>query len=157
MPSALSALGAGILRTRALVRAPIWLYRHRLGWLLGDRVLMLQHTGRKSGLARYVCLEVVEHSSPDRLAVVSGFGTQAQWYRNLKEDPNCRVSIGRRIAVPAYARMMAADESDATLTRYRAAHPKAWKILRDSIEKITGQRVTSLPMVELTLARPDPP
>lgn len=118
---------------------------------------MLQHTGRKSGLARYVCLEVVEHSSPDRLAVVSGFGTQAQWYRNLKEDPNCRVSIGRRIAVPAYARMMAADESDATLTRYRAAHPKAWKILRDSIEKITGQRVTSLPMVELTLARPDPP
>lgn len=31
---------------RLLLRAPVALYRLRLGWLLGGRVLLLSHTGR---------------------------------------------------------------------------------------------------------------
>ena len=67
-----------LLRTRAVVRAPIWLYRHRSGWLFGSRMLMLEHIGRRSGVPRYVCLEVVERPSADEIVVVSGFGTGAQ-------------------------------------------------------------------------------
>lgn len=48
----LNALGVRALRTRWLVRAPIWLYRARLGAVLGSRLLMLEHTGRTSGQRR---------------------------------------------------------------------------------------------------------
>lgn len=50
--SALADLGARILRNRRLVRAPVWLYRARLGALLGSRMLMLEHVGRSSGQSR---------------------------------------------------------------------------------------------------------
>jgi hypothetical protein len=32
------------------LRPPIWLYRLQLGWLLGERLLLLMHTGQSSGL-----------------------------------------------------------------------------------------------------------
>jgi hypothetical protein len=57
-----------------LVRAPVGLYRARLGFLLGSRLLMLEHTGRKSGARRYVVLEVVGHPRPRTYVVASGFG-----------------------------------------------------------------------------------
>ena len=43
-------------------RLPIGLYRLRLGWLLGDR-LLLTHIGRKSGLPRQAVIEVVRSLS----------------------------------------------------------------------------------------------
>ena len=58
--------GAGLVRVRWLVRAPIWLYRARLGFLFGERLLMLEHTGRKSGLLRLAVLEIVARPAPDR-------------------------------------------------------------------------------------------
>ncbi|MGH7735078.1 MAG: nitroreductase family deazaflavin-dependent oxidoreductase, partial [Gemmatimonadales bacterium] len=39
---ALAAWAAGLLRVRWLVRAPIGLYRARLGFLFGSRLLMLE-------------------------------------------------------------------------------------------------------------------
>lgn len=147
-----SAVFARLLRTRRFVRAPIWFYRHRLGWLLGPRILMLEHLGRTSSQARYVCLEVVERSAPNVILVASGFGTQAQWYRNLRVHPECFVSIGRRTRVAATARFMSGDESADAIERYRGAHPHAWQRLRGAIEHVTGGPVETLPMVELTLA-----
>jgi hypothetical protein len=46
------------------VRAPVWLYRARLGFVFGSRLLMLEHTGRKTGIRRYVVLETVDHPGP---------------------------------------------------------------------------------------------
>ncbi|TPX00919.1 nitroreductase family deazaflavin-dependent oxidoreductase, partial [Schumannella luteola] len=74
-----SGIAARALRTRWFVRAPIGLYRRGLGWIMGDRILMLEHTGRTSGEPRFVCLEIVERSADDRLRIVSGFGERAQW------------------------------------------------------------------------------
>ena len=39
--SRIADAAAGLLRTRWLVRGPVWLYRARLGALLGSRFLML--------------------------------------------------------------------------------------------------------------------
>jgi deazaflavin-dependent oxidoreductase (nitroreductase family) len=146
-----TGLAARALRTRAFVRAPIALYRHGLGWILGGRVLMLEHQGRRSGRARFVCLEVVDRPSPERIVVVSGFGERAQWYRNLRADPACFVSAGRLRRVPARARFMRAAEAAATLDGYQRAHPDAWNRLRGAIEKAVGHPVGELPMVELLL------
>lgn len=44
-----AALGVRLLRARWLVRTPVWLYRARLGALLGRRLLMLEHTGSTCG------------------------------------------------------------------------------------------------------------
>lgn len=152
MASLFDRIGARALRTRRLVRAPIWLYQHRLGWLLGQRILMLEHRGRTSGRARYVCLEVVDRPSPTTILVVSGFGTGAQWYRNLLAEPQCRVSIGGWHRVPAVARMLDTEESQAALLTYQAAHPAAWQRLKGIIEQAAGRDVDTLPMVELTLS-----
>lgn len=144
---------AKLLQTRSAVRAPIWLYRRRLGFLLGSRMLMLEHTGRTSGLPRYVCLEVVDRPARDILVIASGFGTSSQWYRNLEQQPRCRVSIGARHSVPATARIMPSEEADQTLQRYQRAHPRAWRRLRGAIERATNRPVDGLPMVALTLHR----
>lgn len=66
---AITAWAAGLLRVRWLVRAPIGLYRAHLGFLFGSRLLMLEHTGRKSGTRRYVVLEVVGHPRPGTYVV----------------------------------------------------------------------------------------
>ncbi|MGH3353482.1 MAG: nitroreductase family deazaflavin-dependent oxidoreductase [Nocardioides sp.] len=151
MTSLIDSVVSRLLQTRAVVRAPIWLYRHRAGWLLGQRMLMLEHVGRRSGAPRYVCLEVVERPSTDEIVVVSGFGTRAQWYQNLRAEPACRVSIGARTNVSARARFLSEEESAAALGRYQVAHPKAWQRLRGAIETAVGHEVEGLPMVALTL------
>lgn len=146
-----SGLAARALQTRALVRAPITLYRHGLGWVFGRRILMLEHRGRTSGKARFVCLEVVDQPAPERVVIVSGFGEHAEWYRNLRADHACFVSIGRLRRVPAQARFMNSVEASAALDRYQHAHPRAWDQLRQVIEKAAGHPVDQLPMVEVLL------
>lgn len=152
MDLTLSGISARALRTRWFVRAPIPLYRHGFGRLLGSRILMLEHTGRTSGLPRFVCLEVVERPTPKQYVIVSGFGTDAQWYQNLVADQHCFVNVGRIRRGAATARFMSAEEVAATLDRYRQVRPRQWDALRSSIEKATGRPVDTLPMVELTLA-----
>ncbi|MFJ9390734.1 nitroreductase family deazaflavin-dependent oxidoreductase [Nocardioides sp. NPDC101246] len=147
----IDSIASRLLRTRAVVRAPIWLYRHNAGWLFGSRMLMLEHVGRRSGAPRYVCLEVVERPSADEIVVVSGFGTGAQWYQNLRAEPVCRVSIGSRNSVATQARFLTEEESAGALGRYQQAHPKAWQRLRGAIETAVGHEVEGLPMVNLKL------
>ena len=72
----MAAWAAGLLRVRWLARAPIGLYRARLGFLLGSRLLMLEHLGRKSGARRYVVLEVVARPRPGTYVVASAFGPE---------------------------------------------------------------------------------
>lgn len=139
------------LTTPALARAPILLYRAGLGRLLGSRMLLLEHTGRKTGRPRQVVLEVVDRPAPDLLVIASGFGRGSQWYRNLAADPRCRVSTGRHRHVPATATLLDEEESAVRLDRYQRYHPRAWKQLERSITEALGHPVEEIPMVELTL------
>lgn len=147
--------GARVLANRALMRAPIWLYRARLGFLFGSRMLMLEHIGRKSGAKRYVVLEVIGHPTPDVYIVASGFGVRAQWYRNLMANPRARVSVADHMADPATARRLASSEADAALADYVRRHPRAWakfrNILENTLDTAISEHDTALPMVELRL------
>lgn len=140
------------------MRAPIWAYRHRLGWLFGTRLLLLEHTGRISGRARHVVLEVVEHPRPTVYIVASGFGTRAQWYRNIQADPQVRIQIGAGRPVPALARTLTTAESSDAVASYRTLHPGAWKRLKPVFEATLGSRIDddrpALPLVSLTLHQP---
>ncbi len=154
----IAAGGARLLRSRRLMRAPIWIYRARLGFLFGSRLLMLEHIGRKTGLPRQVVLEVVDHPTPDIYVVPSGFGDQAQWFRNVRAHPRVRVHAAGRGPAPATARVLGQDEADRALAAYRCRHPRAWVNFKSVVEETLGSRIsdthTELPMVELQLDTP---
>jgi deazaflavin-dependent oxidoreductase (nitroreductase family) len=113
----------GLLRW--VFRAPVALYRLRLGWLLGERFLLLNHTGRKSGLARQTVVEVVGHDKvSDTYYIASGFGYKADWYRNLLARPELIIQVGwRKLAVRAET--LPPDAGVQILVAYRQAHPLA--------------------------------
>ncbi|CPR08466.1 hypothetical protein BN971_01276 [Mycobacterium bohemicum DSM 44277] len=52
-PSVTARIAARLLRWRRFTRAPVWIFRARAGAVFGSRVLMLEHTGRKSGARRF--------------------------------------------------------------------------------------------------------
>ncbi|TFV61450.1 nitroreductase family deazaflavin-dependent oxidoreductase [Mycobacterium sp. PS03-16] len=141
------------LHRRALVRAPIWLYRSGLGGLLGSRLLMLEHIGRRTGVPRYVVLEVLTRPDADTYVVASGFGTRAQWFRNVLAEPRVRVWSGGRRDAPATATVLPTPQADEVLQGYAARHPRAWEALTPTLEQALGQPITThdtaLPLVEV--------
>jgi deazaflavin-dependent oxidoreductase (nitroreductase family) len=146
---------AALLRIRWFVRAPIRLYRARLGFLFGSRLLMLEHTGRTSGMRRYVVLEVIARPAPGRYVVASGFGARAQWFRNVRADPHVRVYLGGRPPVPAAAHTLTGEQSASALAAYADAHPRAWRTLKPVFEATLGATIgeqeTTLPLVAFDL------
>jgi deazaflavin-dependent oxidoreductase (nitroreductase family) len=117
----------GVLRW--LLRMPIWLYRLRMGWLLGDRFLMLTHIGRKSGQPRQSILEVIGHDQATGTYVIaSGWGERADWLRNIQKNPHVLVDArGRRFEATAERLPLevAIDEA----RDYARRHPSALRAL----------------------------
>ena len=142
-----------LLKTRWFVRAPIYLYKLRLGALFGHRMLLLEHIGRKTGARRYAVLEVVDHPRTDEYVIVSGFGEQSQWYRNVVANPHVRVSVGLRRNVPALAATMTREAAGETLDRYAERHPRTWRALQQSMAAALNTPDLQLPMVRLELSR----
>jgi deazaflavin-dependent oxidoreductase (nitroreductase family) len=153
--AAIANAGARILRNRWLMRAPIWIYKARAGALLSSRVLMLEHIGRKSGARRYVVLEVLDRPTRDTFVIASGFGTKAQWFRNIAANPRVRVYVGSHAPAPATARILDQDEADRALAGYRTKRARAWARFKPVLEETLGEPITDtntpLPMVELRL------
>ena len=79
---------------RALMRAPLVLYRLGLGGLIGKSTLVLTTTGRRSGRQRATPVNYWEAGGV--FYVIAGSGTHADWYRNLVAQPEVGVQIGRR-------------------------------------------------------------
>jgi deazaflavin-dependent oxidoreductase (nitroreductase family) len=152
LSTALTRGAARLLRVRWLVRATIGLYRSRLGFVFGSWLLMLEHTGRKTGARRYVVLEVIGRPRPGTYLVGSGFGTRAQWYRNVRADPRVRVPIGGRHRAAATARTLTAEETTAVLGGFAERHPRRWAAVRPVFENILGAPPAGAPMIALELA-----
>lgn len=112
---------------RWLARVPIWLYRARLGWLLGRRFLLLVHAGRKSGQRRYAVLEVMRHDPATRTYyVASGYGPRADWFRNIRVNPEVTLSVGGG-QMPARAELLPPHEAAEELAGYARRHPVAFR------------------------------
>lgn len=115
--------------SRILYRAPIWLYRLRLGFLLGRRFLLLNHIGRQSGKARQAVLEVAHYlKEEDTYIVASGFGFKSDWYLNLKAKPQVTIQVGRR-QMAVTADFLSPKESGEQMVDYYRRHPTAARSL----------------------------
>ncbi|MGF2948786.1 nitroreductase family deazaflavin-dependent oxidoreductase [Microbacterium alcoholitolerans] len=141
-------LAAKLLATPKLMRLPIGAYRCGFGWIFGSRLVMIEHLGRVSHEPRYVVVEVVERGH-NLIRVASGFGTKAQWYRNLRANGVAFLSTGRARRVPASVRMLDADESAERLKVYAAEHPEAWKHLSAAMDHAAGG-AADIRLVEFT-------
>ena len=74
---------------QALFRWPVHLWRLGLAPLIGQVMMLITHTVRRSGLPRRTMVEYVRIDGVKYVA--SGVGSRAQWYRNIEADP--RVTI----------------------------------------------------------------
>lgn len=80
---------------RRLVRLPLVFYQLGLGDLLRPlRLMALTTQGRNTGLARYTVLECRQHGS--KLYVVSGWGKQPHWVKNLQANPRVTIQYGQK-------------------------------------------------------------
>ena len=143
--------------TRVAARLPIWLYRLKLGWLFGDRFLMLTHIGRKTGQLRQVVLEVVRHDrASDTYIIASGWGELADWFRNIEKTPNVLVDAGSR-RFEAVATRLPVEQAEREVRDYARRHPLAFRNLGGVMigRRLTGtdadyqEMARSIPFVAL--------
>lgn len=122
---------------RALLRAPIVLYRIGLGPLLGGRFLLLRHVGRNTGTPRRTVLEVVDFDRETNTYYVAvGFGPHSDWFKNLKHHPRARIETGfRKLDVVAHP--LDVREGAARMCSYARRNPK----LARSLAKFMGYEV----------------
>ena len=70
------------------------LYASGKGWIIGKLILVLTHTGRKSG-TRYGT--PLQYEKIDGAYYVgAGRGCKADWFRNIQADPHVHVQVNRR-------------------------------------------------------------
>jgi deazaflavin-dependent oxidoreductase (nitroreductase family) len=115
--------------TRLLFRVPIYFYRAGLGWIFGQRTLLLRHIGRISGKPRQAILDVAEHDpADDSFVVASGWGPTAAWYRNVVHTPDVTIQVGRR-TIPVKAVKLTEDEGAEIYAKFGMKHRRAAKYL----------------------------
>lgn len=145
---------------RAVLRAPILLYRIGLGWVFGERLVLLTHIGRISGEPRQAMLEVVEREHEHgHYLIASGYGSRSQWFGNVLAQPAVRYQVGRHTyagtAVP-----LEAEESGRRLAAYAQRNPRLAKRLMRTLghdpQSLTGyealgaDRDDGVPLVRLS-------
>jgi deazaflavin-dependent oxidoreductase (nitroreductase family) len=70
------------------------LYDSGKGWIVGWVILLLRHTGRKSGRSYSTPLQYEQIDGA--YYVGAGRGANADWFRNVQANPNVEVAVGRR-------------------------------------------------------------
>jgi deazaflavin-dependent oxidoreductase (nitroreductase family) len=125
---------------RRLFRAPVYLYRWKCGWLLGHRFLLLIHLGRRTGLRRHTVLEVMEYRQEGPEAVVmSAFGRNADWLRNIEATPGPEIVIGSQHFVAAH-RFLDEEEAIRVITGYERRNRLIAPIIRAVLSRLLGWR-----------------
>jgi deazaflavin-dependent oxidoreductase (nitroreductase family) len=123
---------------RRLFRVPVCLYRWNLGWLLGQRFLLLIHIGRRTGLRRNTVLEVMEYRKEGPEAVVmSAFGRNADWLRNIEATPDPEVVIGSQHFAATH-RFLDEEEAIRVITGYERRNWFIAPIIRAVFSRLLG-------------------
>lgn len=121
-----------------LLALPVWIYRLRLGWLLGTRFLMLTHRGRSTGRVRQVVVEAMAHDpATGESLVMAGWGRRTQWLLNLEAGGGIEGRTGRLRYRPA-VRLLEPDEAEAVLAGYELRNRVAVPVVRRVLSGLLG-------------------
>ncbi|KRQ28102.1 nitroreductase [Mycobacteroides sp. H001] len=113
---------------RLLWRLPITLFRAHLGFLVSKRLMLVTHVGRSSGQPRQAALEVVELRDDGSIITASGFGTAADWYKNIRKTPEVTIQVGNRVH-GARATTLSTEEGGDIMANYAIKRPRLAKRL----------------------------
>lgn len=120
------------------LRAPVYAYRWRLGWLLGHRFLLLCHTGRRTKHRHQTVLEIMEYRKAGPEAIVmSGFGANSNWLLNIEAIPDEEVLIATQ-RFHAVHRMLDTAEAVAVVKGYERRNRFAAPIVRGVLKRLLG-------------------
>ena len=100
---------------------------------MGNRFLLLNHVGRKTGQPRQAVLEIIgSFPSEDRYRVVSGFGKNSHWYQNLKQEPRVTIQVGSK-RIKVIAEQLDPSTAGETIVDYAKNNPGAIKTLSNLV------------------------
>ena len=148
---------------RLFYRLPILVYRLGLGWIFGQRFLLLEHLGRRSGVMKQAVIEVIDRNHSDGSYVVAAaWGAQSDWFRNILKTPRVHVTVSTH-KFPATAGPIPSTEAEHSLRIYSLRHPIAFKqigaLLIDQEargkDEIVQAFAASIPFVRFTPIRED--
>ena len=123
---------------RGIFRAPVYLYRCRCGWLLGHRFLLLIHLGRRTRRKRYTVLEIMQwRTEPTELVVMSGFGPNADWLRNIEATPGPEIVVGSKRFVVVH-RFLNTEEAMKVIETYEQRNRRFMPIIRWVLSRLLG-------------------
>jgi deazaflavin-dependent oxidoreductase (nitroreductase family) len=126
-----------------LFRTPVYAYRWHLGWLFGKRLLLLTHTGRRTGLRRHTVLEVVEYRKEGpEVVVANGFGPDSDWIRNIQAKSDEEVTVGSQHFAAAH-RFLGAEEAAVVIERYEHRNRFIAPIVRAGFSWLLGWKYRS--------------
>jgi deazaflavin-dependent oxidoreductase (nitroreductase family) len=131
-----------------IFKLPVFLYRLRLGWLLGKRFMQITHVGRRSGKVRRTILAVLRFDDKTKEIYAVSAWKGSDWYYNLQATPALQVETGFVHYVPVQ-RTLSPEEITATFVEYRKRHP----IFSRMICRIPGWKWDSTYEEFLELAR----
>lgn len=151
----LSRKPAGLLRW--ILRSPVYLYRARLGFLLGRRFVMIEHRGRRSGRHYRTVVEVAGRRNGEWICA-SGTGPGADWYLNLRANGLLAVWVGPRKRW-ASVRFLKAREAAGVMADYEFEHPRTaarlyrmMGISHDGTVEGRVEMMEKVPMVAFSIA-----
>jgi deazaflavin-dependent oxidoreductase (nitroreductase family) len=142
---------------RVFYRLPLLAYRLGFGGMMDRlRIAALTTRGRSSGKARFAALEYRQHGS--KVYILSGWGEQANWVRNLEHAPQVTLRRGARVQAGLAAIVRDRSEVFRALTLFYRSNPAYY----ERIFKRAGQRdsldALSLPQLanRIIVVRVDP-
>ena len=118
---------------KKLYKTPILLYRLGLGKLFGSYILILSTTGRKTNKTHHTPVEYFLHEG--KYYIISGFGVQPDWYKNIMENPQVTIQNGYE-RICATARAPKTDEEWEAVHLYLTRSPVGRVLMADYLEEI---------------------
>lgn len=154
---------AGVLKR--LLHLPVALDERGWGRLLGQRFIIIDHVGRRSGRPYRTPVEVVARDPKGPAwTVIAAWRERPDWLANIEARPASAVTVaGRRHEAPRQRRLDV-DESLDVLAAYAVAHPLALRGLAavfgwPDLRRPGGLRALAeeYALLEFRPARPSPP
>jgi deazaflavin-dependent oxidoreductase (nitroreductase family) len=106
-------------RIKTVQRIHQRLYDSGKGWIVGWLILLLRHTGRKSG--RQYATPLQYEKIGDTYCIGAARGSRADWFRNVQANPQVVVSVGRQ-TFHALAEAVTDPERVADFLAFRLKH-----------------------------------
>ncbi len=118
---------------RLALHAPVEIYEHGFGRLLGKRFVRLSHGGSDSCDCRTV-LEVIG-ANGDEVMVIAGLGgPSCEWFRDINSGAPVSVELGGTTFPPADHRVLGEPEAVAVIADYERRH---W-LIRPLVYRVMG-------------------